>query len=112
VNAQTEKSINLQVANLLTTDTNYLIVHLYPIAAPMVITADPTFILREIYVFPNPAKDGKSPIIRALVGIADKVEIRIYDLAGELVSSEQLAGSSKFRDKSKNHSTKNRKRNG
>jgi len=56
--------------------------------------AQPEFKLGEYYSFPNPAKNGRNPTIHFECGIADKVEIRIYNIAGELVSSEQLVGNS------------------
>ena len=40
----------------------------------------------EIYSFPNPAKQC-NPTIHVECGIADKVEIKIYNIAGELVKS-------------------------
>jgi len=51
---------------------------------------DPTFRLGEVYSFPNPAKRGKSPTIHFESGIADRVEINIFDIAGELVHSSEI----------------------
>lgn len=55
------------------------------------------FVLGEYYSFPNPVKYGNppagGPTIHFECGLADKLEIKIYDIAGELVKSEQLAGS-------------------
>jgi len=51
---------------------------------------DPTFKLGEVYSFPNPAKRGKWPTIHFESGIADRVEINIYDIAGELVHSSEI----------------------
>jgi len=51
---------------------------------------DPTFKLGEVYSFPNPAKRGKCPTIHIESGIADRVEINIYDIAGELVHSSEI----------------------
>jgi hypothetical protein len=47
--------------------------------------ADSTFILGEVYSFPNPANNGKNPTIHIECGIADKVELKIYNIAAELV---------------------------
>ncbi|MFH1725560.1 MAG: PKD domain-containing protein [Elusimicrobiota bacterium] len=47
--------------------------------------ADPTFALRDLYVFPNPAVGGSVPTIHIAVGVADKVTIRIYNVAGQQV---------------------------
>ncbi len=44
----------------------------------------------ETYVFPNPAKAGKKPTIHVEVGIADRVEIYIYDVAGDLQHSAEI----------------------
>lgn len=46
---------------------------------------DATFGLRDIYAFPNPAVGGQRPVIHAAVGVADRVTIRIYDIAGQPV---------------------------
>ncbi|MBA7519170.1 Virginiamycin B lyase [subsurface metagenome] len=51
---------------------------------------DPTFELGEVYSFPNPAKRGKSPTIHFESGIADRVEINIYDIAGELIHFSEI----------------------
>jgi len=56
------------------------------------------FRLREYYVFPNPAKRGKFPTIHLECGWADKVEIRIYNVAAELVHSVSLDGQQKKSD--------------
>lgn len=54
------------------------------ISAPA-ITADPTFAFREVFVFPNPAVRGAKPTIHFAVGLADRITIRIYDVAGRSV---------------------------
>lgn len=56
------------------------------------------FRLREYYVFPNPAKRGEAPTIHLECGWADKVEIRIYNVAAELVHSVTLDGQQKKAD--------------
>ncbi len=53
---------------------------------------DPAFKLGEIYSFPNPAKGGVNPIIHVETGIADKVEIILYDISGELVDLYNVDG--------------------
>jgi hypothetical protein len=45
--------------------------------------ADTSFVLRDLYVFPNPAVRGARPTIHLAVGVADKVTIRIYDVSGQ-----------------------------
>ncbi|HBL17107.1 MAG TPA: hypothetical protein DD417_10275 [Elusimicrobia bacterium] len=49
------------------------------------------FGLGEVYAYPNPARGGVRPVIRAELGVAEKVEIKIYNLAGELVHAAELA---------------------
>ncbi|MEW6556943.1 MAG: T9SS type A sorting domain-containing protein [Elusimicrobiota bacterium] len=48
------------------------------------------FVKGEIYVYPNPAKGGKYPTIHIECGVADKVEIRIYNIAGEFIHSTKI----------------------
>lgn len=50
------------------------------------------FKLREVYVFPNPAKRGKVPVFHIEVGIADTVKITVYTVAGEEAHRYTLAG--------------------
>ncbi|MDD5687084.1 MAG: hypothetical protein PHE88_04545 [Elusimicrobia bacterium] len=50
------------------------------------------FVLGEIYSYPNPAKNGKTPTIHIECGIADKIEIKIYNIAAEHVHSVELNG--------------------
>ena len=62
-----------------------------PDAAPeMVPTADPTFKAGEIFAYPNPARAGRNPVIHVECGLADSVEIRMYDTAGEPVGSARI----------------------
>ena len=62
---------------------------------------DPTFKLNDVYSYPNPAKGGVNPIIHIEVGIADTIELRIYNIAGELMNSNQLAGTDYIEKSSK-----------
>lgn len=50
------------------------------------------FKLREVYVFPNPAKRGKVPAFHIEVGIADSVKITVYTVSGEEAHSRTLSG--------------------
>lgn len=50
------------------------------------------FKLREVYVFPNPAKRGKVPVFHIEVGIADSVRITVYTVAGEVAHGNTLTG--------------------
>lgn len=50
------------------------------------------FRLREVYVFPNPAKGGKAPTFHVEVGIADSVKITVYTVAGEEVHKCAIGG--------------------
>ncbi|MBI4249812.1 MAG: hypothetical protein HY611_09950, partial [Elusimicrobia bacterium] len=54
--------------------------------------ADPSFELRDIYVFPNPAVAGAPPAIHAAVGIADRVRFVIYNMAGQKVHEATMDG--------------------
>ena len=58
---------------------------------------DSTFRLGEVYSFPNPAM-RTNPTFHIEVGIADKVEIRIYDLSGDLVHETSLSGNPRLID--------------
>jgi hypothetical protein len=48
-------------------------------------TVNSTFKLGEVYCYPNPAKNGKNPTFHIECGIADNVELRIYNIAGEMI---------------------------
>ncbi|MBN1383913.1 MAG: discoidin domain-containing protein, partial [Elusimicrobia bacterium] len=68
-----------------------------PMTSPeRVSLADPSFKLGEIYSFPNPVRSDSSaanPTLHVECGIADRVEINIYNVAAELVHSAEIAGS-------------------
>src|SRR3989339_71559 len=49
------------------------------------------FELGEVYSFPNPAKRC-NPCLHIEVGFADSIEVKIYNIAGELVYKTELAG--------------------
>lgn len=53
---------------------------------------DPGFYLREVYSFPNPAVGGARPTLHVEVGVADRVTIRVYDIAGQPVHEATLDG--------------------
>jgi hypothetical protein len=48
------------------------------------------FVEGETYVYPNPAKESQQPVIHVEVGEADKVEVYIYDVAGDLQDSFEI----------------------
>lgn len=52
------------------------------------------FVLRDAYAYPNPARGGVNPKIRLETGVADSVEIKIYNVAAELVAEGRLDGTS------------------
>ena len=56
------------------------------------VNVEKEFRLREVYAYPNPAKGGKCPIIHIEVGLADSVEIKIYDISGEYLHSQVISG--------------------
>ena len=54
--------------------------------------ADPSFVLRDLYAFPNPAVGGAKPVIHAAVGIADRVVVKIFDVSGRQTREATLDG--------------------
>lgn len=50
------------------------------------------FKLGEVYCYPNPAKKA-NPTFHIETGLADKVELKIYDVSGDLKHDAALAGS-------------------
>ena len=48
--------------------------------------------LVDVYAFPSPARGSQNPTIRAQVGLADSVDVHIYDISGRLVQSGSAAG--------------------
>lgn len=53
------------------------------------LTLDPAFKLGEVYCYPNPAKKT-NPTFHIETGLADKVELKVYDTAGDLVHEISL----------------------
>ena len=49
------------------------------------LAADATFGLKAVYVFPNPVRGVNAVTIRVQPGLADGVDVRVYDLAGRKV---------------------------
>lgn len=47
----------------------------------------PSFAFRDFYVFPNPSRRGEMVTVRLQVGVADAVDVNIYDISGRLVHS-------------------------
>ncbi|MBI2787283.1 MAG: IPT/TIG domain-containing protein [Elusimicrobia bacterium] len=52
--------------------------------APTVASQD-EFALRDFYAFPNPSRDGSAVTFRIQTGLADTVELRVYDLSGRKI---------------------------
>lgn len=48
--------------------------------------ASPEFIFGDLYAFPNPSRRGQRVTIRLLTGIADSVDVRVYDLSGRYLA--------------------------
>ena len=59
----------------------------------MAVIPDDGFIIGEIYSYPNPAKNGKLPVIHIECGLADRIIITIYNIAGEQVHDAEISGS-------------------
>ena len=55
------------------------------------VTLSDTFIKGEMYCFPNPAK-RINPRLHIEAGIADRLEIRIYDITGKMVDRMDISG--------------------
>ncbi|OGR88383.1 MAG: hypothetical protein A3A86_03535 [Elusimicrobia bacterium RIFCSPLOWO2_01_FULL_60_11] len=60
-------------------------------AAAAAVIYDDRFNLGEVYSFPNPAR-GKDPTLHLECGLADSIEIRIHDIARELVHASRMSG--------------------
>jgi len=56
------------------------------------LSSEETSILKEVFVFPNPAITPEHPTIRAILGRVDRVEITIYDITGQIMHSTTLGG--------------------
>ncbi|NLH38686.1 MAG: hypothetical protein GX445_01300, partial [Elusimicrobia bacterium] len=50
------------------------------------------FILREVYVFPNPAKRNDKPTFHIECGIANEVNIKIYTVSGRIAYEHTISG--------------------
>ncbi|HOI43635.1 MAG TPA: IPT/TIG domain-containing protein, partial [Elusimicrobiales bacterium] len=50
------------------------------------------FRLGSVYVYPNPAKGGAVPVFHLEFGLADKLELKVYNVAGTLVHERVLTG--------------------
>jgi len=51
------------------------------------LAADAGFRLVEVYAFPNPARGSQAVTIRVQVGLADSVDVSVYDISGKQVHS-------------------------
>ncbi|MEW5906313.1 MAG: IPT/TIG domain-containing protein, partial [Elusimicrobiota bacterium] len=56
------------------------------------LTPAAAFRLGEVYVYPNPAKGGAAPVFHLEFGLADKVDLKVYSVAGSLVHERTLTG--------------------
>ncbi len=50
------------------------------------------FQLGDVYVYPDPAKDGVEPVFHVEVGQSDSVKITVYNVAGRVVHEHTLTG--------------------
>ncbi|MBI5240066.1 MAG: T9SS type A sorting domain-containing protein [Elusimicrobia bacterium] len=57
------------------------------IAGVGVLAADTEFRYVDAYAFPNPARGSQNVTIRTQVGLADSVDVSIYDISGRLMDS-------------------------
>ena len=81
-----QKLINRQ-ANVMTAEVSH-----FSLYKPVFQMPDGAVDLREAYAYPNPAVAPEEPVIRAVLGKVDAVEITIYDIAGKKVHSAVLNG--------------------
>ncbi|MCG3205498.1 MAG: hypothetical protein KCHDKBKB_02220 [Elusimicrobia bacterium] len=61
---------------------------IYQVFVPI---TDLPYAFGEVYVFPNPTKDGDVPTLHIEVGQSDEVSTRIYDVAGDLVYETKVS---------------------
>jgi len=61
-------------------------------AAEESLSVDAAFRLREIYVYPNPAKGPQIPVFHIETGLADSVKLSIYTVSGRLAHEHAIAG--------------------
>ncbi|MEQ1918925.1 MAG: IPT/TIG domain-containing protein, partial [Elusimicrobiota bacterium] len=47
--------------------------------------AQDEFYLRDVYAYPNPSRNGEVVVFRIQPGLADTVELRVYDLSGRSI---------------------------
>lgn len=69
-----------------------------PPAAPAAAPADPAFRLGEVFTYPNPARAGAKPVFHVEVGVADRVRIRVYDVAGRAVHEAAMEQAPEIKD--------------
>ena len=56
------------------------------------------FALGEVYAFPNPARSPAGPVLHVEAGYADSLEVRLYDIAGDLKRELRLTGAPQLID--------------
>jgi hypothetical protein len=56
------------------------------VVAPAINSVPGTQVLADVYVYPNPSRNGTSRVHYRLEGAASAVSVRIYDAAGALVA--------------------------
>lgn len=61
------------------------------VSSAVSLAADTAFKMGEVYCYPNPAKKT-NPTFHIETGLADKVELKIYDVSGDLVHQATLIG--------------------
>lgn len=53
-------------------------------------TGDASFLFREVFVYPNPARGGAIPTLHMEVGMADQVTLTIFNVAGQALHQSVL----------------------
>ena len=55
------------------------------------LSAPTAFQFIDLYAFPNPTRGGQAADIRVQVGLADSVDIHIYDISGRLIKTTSVS---------------------
>lgn len=63
-----------------------------PSTGTVVPAAAADFVFRDLYAFPNPSRRGAPVTIRLQAGLADSVEVSVYDLSGRRVAGGGAEG--------------------
>ncbi|MBI4052111.1 MAG: T9SS type A sorting domain-containing protein, partial [Elusimicrobia bacterium] len=54
-------------------------------------------VLGEVYAYPNPVPPGKDPVFHVEANNADRIQLKIYTLSGQLAHEAAFSGASEYR---------------